>query len=645
LNLGEVEKPLNDYRPEYGLALLSITALIASSLELEFLEHFDGMLLYMTLREIAWDGSVALLVLCGMALAWWFCVAVLARITERSPKIRRHSRAILWRMGLLVPLTYFALDLFDAFRLRFRPHWHPGLSGWAWLAPLLLFICAAAIRRPTLQVLQSFCRSRLAPIGLLHLVFALLALIALCAHRVYLFQDYVNPTKATTVLGRPDVYLITMDALRADDMSLYSYRRQTTPNLDRLAKRASTFDYFFANSNFTTPSTTSIETGKLPWTHRVFQLGGFLRDSSRNQTLASLLRQQGYYTASISSNCYASPLQHKTQASYDAIEFPLPENGSRVWTRFSNIVGLNTLHTLSGPLLKSLTGVRSYLDAILWSDSYPSPAEAVFYRARTLLASQDITQPHFVWMHILPPHDPYLPPAEYRGRFLSTDKLAHIYSFIGLQNDGKPPGVSVYDLQASYDETVAYADQTVGDFISWLDRTGRLDRSIVIVSSDHGESFEHGWLKHTGPNLYNGLIRVPLLIHLPGQNDGARITQAGEQVDLLPTVLDLLGVPAPAWAEGTSLKPALEGKPLAQRLIFSMNFEKNSQFTRIKEGTVAVIDPDYKYIRRLGTGDAELYRYRTDPVEQQNLIRAESDVAISLEYQLSRKLAEINAQP
>ena len=76
------------------------------------------------------------------------------------------------------------------------------------------------------------------------------------------------------------------------------------------------------------------------------------------------------------------------------------------------------------------------------------------------------------------------------------------------------------ELRARYDENIAYADHVVGDFLEWLDQTGRLDRSIVIVSADHGESFEHGWLLHTGPYLYNGLIRIPLLIHLPGQKEG-----------------------------------------------------------------------------------------------------------------------------
>jgi len=285
------------------------------------------------------------------------------------------------------------------------------------------------------------------------------------------------------------------------------------------------------------------------------------------------------------------------------------------------------------------------LAALIWSDRYAGAAEPVFDRVRNLLERRDIAQPHFVWAHILPPHDPYLAPPPYRGRFLPTRKLTHLYDFIGFQNEKPPPGVSVAELRARYDENISYADHAVGSFLDWLDQTGRLDRSIVIITADHGESFEHGWLMHTGPYLYNGLIRVPLLVHLPGKKQGLRIAQAAEQVDLLPTILDLVGRKPPIWADGTSLRPSLEGKPISRRSIFSMNLETNSTFEPITRGTLAVIDDDFKYIDRLGTREVSLYRYRTDPLEEQNLVVSEPAVAARMKALLADKLREVNAQP
>ncbi|HXW90960.1 MAG TPA: sulfatase, partial [Terriglobales bacterium] len=584
-------------RREPLVLLMSIAALMCCSLELELIEQLDGLRFYMTFREIFWDASVALLILLGMTMIWWLCLLLVVRLAELLPRQGRRSTALFWRLGLLIPLLYFVLDFFDATRLRFYPRWHPGPIGWLWQGPTLVLLCVAILWMPRLSALQRFCKTRLAPIGWLHMVLAFAAIIGLGAGGVRLFRDYVHPGRGV-ISKLPDIYLITMDALRSEDMSLYGYNRPTTPNLERFARRASTFDFFFANSNFTTAATASIEDGKLPWTNRVFQLGGFLRGQNQRETLGAALQQRGYYTSVISANSLASPIQHRTLASYDAVEYVPTRNGFRGFVRYSNFVGLNTLYTLSGTLLKGFAGVRLYLDAVIWNDRFASPAEPVFDQVRSLVERADIAQPRFVWAHVLPPHDPYLAPLPFRGSFLPSAKLTRVYGFLGLHNDQLPPGVSVEELRARYDEDIAYTDHVVGSFLDWLDQSGRLDRSIVIISSDHGESFEHGWFKHTGPYLFNGLIRVPLLIHLPGQKQGSRIALPAEQVDLLPTILDLIGSPAPSWSEGASLVPGLQGKPLPDRLLFSMNLEDNSSFEPVTRGTVAVIDDDFKYIER-----------------------------------------------
>jgi arylsulfatase A-like enzyme len=631
-------------RREPLVLFASIIALMCCSLELELLEQVDSMTWYMSFREILWDTSVALLILLVMAMIWGLCVLLIAKLMDLAPSTRRHATAFFWRLGLVVPLSYFVIDLFKSSRLRFLPHWHLGPGGWLCLSPALLLLCVIVLWKAELSRVQGFCRTRLVPIGWLHLLLAVAASVALWVHGVHVFHDFVHPGKGGTASNLPDVYLITIDALRAEDMSLYGYARGTTPNLERFAQHAFTFDYFFANSNFTTATTTSIETGKLPWTHRVFQLGGFLRGLGEQENLGALLRQRGYYTSVISANPVASPVQHRTQTSYDAVEVPLPKAGFAAFTRYSNLVGLNTLYTLDAALLKSLASVRLYLNYWIWNDRFPSPAEPVFDRTRSLVQDANIAQPRFIWTHILPPHDPYLAPLPYRGRFLSSSKLTHTYDFLGLGNDSLPPGVSVTELRLRYDEDVAYADAAVGSFLDWLNQTGRLDRSIVIISADHGESFERGWFKHTGPYLYDNLIRIPLLIHLPGQTEGSRIRQSAEQIDLLPTILDLVGGQIPSWSEGTSLVPTLQGKPLPSRLLFSMNLEKSSIFEPIAKGTIAVIDQNYKYIEQLGTHNISLYRYRTDPFERQDLVQSEPAIAASMRDLLANKLREVNSR-
>ncbi len=636
----------SEERPGTGgamILLMAIAAMVCSGLDLEILMSLDSMMRFMTPSEICSDAAAALLPLFCFTFIWWCCLLLLRQIVAKivhwpAP----FQESILWRFGLILPLIYFSLEFFNSTRLRLLPRWHPGLSGWLLVLPTLMFCCTALIYKVPFVRIKSFCRTRLVPIAGIHIVVSIVFGLIFLAHHVHFFHDYANAGKAAAASGKPDVYLITIDALRAEDMSVYGYPLSTTPSLEKFAEQASTFDFFFANSNFTTPTTTSIETGKLPWSHKVYQLGGFLRGPAQNQTLERLLQQQGYYTASVASNPFAGPLQHRTLDGYDAVSFPLPVDTNRWWLRYTNLVGLNTLHTLQYSMLKSLAAARSYLNSLIWSDQYPSPAEEDFHIARELIVHEDTSQPFFLWVHIFPPHDPYLPAPPFRGKFLASDVLTKSYQFLGFRSDSPPRNSTVGQLHARYDENVAYADHTVGDFLDWLKRTGRFDRSVVIISADHGESFEHSWLLHTGPHLYNDLIRVPLMIHLPGQQQSLRIEKIGEQVDLLPTILDLVGSKAPNWADGISLKPALQGDRLPQRFIFSMNLEPNSTFAPVSKGTVAVIDDNFKFIEYLGTHDRELYRYRADMGDQTNLINSELDVGARMHELLADKLKVVN---
>jgi arylsulfatase A-like enzyme len=637
--------PLNERRGVGGpvIVLMAIAALICSGLELEIVMSLDSMLRFMTPGEIFFDAAAALPPLFCTAIVWWLCLLVLRQMAARFfHSSVDYGDSIFWRFGLIVPLIYFSLELFNSTRLRLFPSWHPGLYGWLCVLPILTLFCTALVCNTRLSKLKSFCRTRLVPITGIHVAVAIIFGVIFVAHHVYFFRDYAHPGKTVAASDRPDIYLITLDALRAEDMSVYGYPLTTTPNLENFAKQASIFDFFFANSNFTAPTTTSIETGKLPWTHKVYQLGGFLRGPAQDQTLERLLQQQGYYTASVASNPFAGPVQHRTLNGYDAVSFPLPVDTNRLWFRYTNLVGLNTLHTLQYSMLKSLAAARSYMNALIWSDQYPSPAEADFRVARDLITHKNGLQPLFLWVHIFPPHDPYIPPRPFRGKFLALNTLTRTYNFLGLRPDSPPRGVTAEQLHARYDENIAYADSTVGDFINWLKQTGRFDRSIVIVSADHGESFEHNWLLHTGPYLYNDLIRIPLMIHIPGQKQSSRVEQAGEEVDLLPTILDLVGGKAPNWAEGISLKPALQGEVLPQRFIFSMNLEPDSTFAPVSKGTVAVIDGNFKFIERLGTNDRELYRYRVDLGDQRNLLDSEPVVGARMQELLTDKLKHLN---
>ncbi len=621
-----------------ALLLASLAACFSLQVELVVLEQVDSLLLYMTYGEIALDVGVALLILLGIAVVWWLCVLVLAGTAKLVPLTKPHRIAFVWFVGLLIPVSYLVLDLLSTIRTLVIPHWQTG-----WLVWVLVFLlCLGGLLTVRVSALQEFCRTRLVPIAWAHVILAGISLCVLWADRVHAFHDYMRPAEPAANSQMPDIYLVTLDALAAEDMSLYDYHLPTTPNLERFAKRSFTFDYFFANSNFTAPSTTSIETGKLPWSHRVFQQGGFLRGRAQQENIAAELHRRGYYTAMITSSQWAAPFRHRTLDSYDAVQYEVPLGLVGQWFRCTNLIGVNTQYTLYGALLRRLVGILTYVDALAWPHRYPAPAEPVFARARDLLQNRQGTQPRFAWIHVLPPHDPYLPPPLTRGRYSSTNRLPSYSDLLSMRSDAVPPGVSPTEIRARYDEMVLYADSAVGGFLDWLDRTGRLDHAIVIVSADHGESFEHGTFLHGGPFLYDSLIHVPLLIHLPGQRQGAHISQLAQQADLLPTILDLVGAPPPSWTDGTSLKSGMEGNGLPARFIFSMNLEPDRVFGAISKGTISVRDDEFKYAVRLHPQQEALYRYKADPREENNLITSNPEAAGRLRAVLLNQLKQVN---
>ena len=626
-----------------GIALLTIIALACLTLETELVQQIDSLRLYLTTSEILIEAAIALLFSVVAASCWWLFVWVLGELVGVLTSAKKLRPRLLWIFWMGVPLGYFLLDLFEDVKLEVRPEWHAGTAMQFLAASIVVAICIACFSLVDWHVLQRFCRTRMAPVAWAHLGVAFLAAVFLWSYGVRPFHNYEHGSDQNAAVHLPDIYLLTIDALRADGLSVYGYSRETTPYLDRFAQQSFTFDYNFANSNFTAPSTASIETGKIPWTHGLFQGGGFLRGNNNAETLAAVLRARGYYTAMVTSNLLAAPFRHRTLENYAATEYVSPIGLTGLRLRAANFLKCNSQFTLNFSLMRFAVPLTIGLDRAIWGVKYPSPAEDVFIRARSLVEKHENAQhPIFLWAHIFPPHDPYWPPAAYQRHFVSRRTKGYGNLAPGPRNAEN--GVTVQELRDAYDEMVLYADHSVGDFLSWLDQTGRFDRSIVIISSDHGEMFDHGRVAHGGLDLYNGLIRVPLLIHLPGQSKAVRIETPSQQADLLSTLLDLIGSPIPKWSEGSSLKPLMEGGNLDDRYIFSMNLESNRCFDPITKGAVAVIDDRYKYVRYLESGREQLFEYRRDAGEEHNLIQSDPEVAERMREVLLRKLQEINAR-
>lgn len=300
--------------------------------------------------------------------------------------------------------------------------------------------------------------------------------------------------------AQPEVFLITIDTLRTDHVHCYGYESIQTPALDGLAKDGIRFTQAFTPSPITNTSHTSILTGLLPSTHGVTDFAVPLAPT--HPTLAELLKKNGYHTAAFIG---AVILDSKT----------LAPGLDRGFDFYDNFPAHATTKSRWGRVERR--GAEVVQHAQSWMMAHPAG-------------------PHFVWIHLYDPHDPYEPPAPFSQIY--KDRL--------------------------YDGEIAYADSVLAGFIGYLKKTGRYDNALIVVVGDHGEGLgEHGEDSH-GIFLYDSTTHVPLIVKVPakppagGHTDPVIKTQV-RTLDILPTVIDWLRIPLPERLDGESLKPLLEG--------------------------------------------------------------------------------------
>src|SRR5229473_1640013 len=303
----------------------------------------------------------------------------------------------------------------------------------------------------------------------------------------------------------PDVFLITIDTLRADHVHCYGYENIHTPALDGLAKDGVRFTQAFTPSPITNTSHTSILTGLLPSSHGVTDFAVPL--SPTHPTWAELLHQRGYHTAAFIG---AVILDSKTLA-------PGLNRGFDFYDNFPQ-----HSHTKSRWGRVERRGMDVVQQAETWLTAHPAG-------------------PHFVWVHLYDPHDPYEPPAPFAQRYKDHP----------------------------YDGEIAYADSALANFIGYLKQHGWYANSLIVVVGDHGEGLgEHHETTH-GIFLYDSTTHVPLILKLPAGSGASKVKVVDAQVrttDIFPTVLDLVGASHPERLDGESMKPYFAGADMASRI-------------------------------------------------------------------------------
>jgi arylsulfatase A-like enzyme len=252
----------------------------------------------------------------------------------------------------------------------------------------------------------------------------------------------------------------------------------------------------------------------------------------------------------------------------------------------------------------------------------------------------DTDDPFFLWVHYMDTHTPYVPAPRYirevSDGLVGTHRMLHAHTRTSL---GWEVGErTLRELRTLYQATVRQVDASVGRLLDALDAAGIADETAIVVAGDHGEEFqEHGHLAHY-PKLYDELIRVPLIVNVPGEGGGRRVTEHVGLDAIPPTVADLLGVESPDEWRGESVAPSVTGDaspeqdPVVSVTVRGDEVTEQPIPRSLSDGDllVSVRDDEWTYIENADTGETELYHRPSDPTQQDDLSADPSDEALAV---------------
>jgi arylsulfatase A-like enzyme len=348
-------------------------------------------------------------------------------------------------------------------------------------------------------------------------------------------------------MNKPNILLITIDSLRADHLSAYGYRKETTPHLDLFSEEAATFENAFAAGNWTGASIASILTGLYPTCHGLNNQRYYLDPNV--PSLAKLLKDHGYFTICFSNNIYITP---ETGLSQGFTDFRYRGQSRASESQLKGRAGNNRL---AGAVkdrlsLRTRTMLKDVYDTFspqraLTRDDGAFSTEHSFLK---WIDKHDREKPFFAYIHYQEPHSIYFPPIAYRKRFFDGSwfeqgsylDFDHIGYFAGKVRFAEQ---EMDHYQQLYDGEIAYLDWRLGRLFEFFRRKNLIDDTVVIITADHGECMgENGFLWHAFC-LYDPLIRVPLIIRYPDWfAKGSQSKQLVQTNDLVPTLLAGLGI-------------------------------------------------------------------------------------------------------
>lgn len=410
------------------------------------------------------------------------------------------------------------------------------------------------------------------------------------------------PAQLTGAVGRPNIILITIDAAPADHFSCYGYSRQTTPNVDRLAKRGVRFENAIAPSSWTLPSFASMFTGLFPHQHGADFTSPL---PERLPTLAIALKSMGYQTVGFNAN-----LEYGQASVGIARGFDLYDDGSGdLWQNFTQ--------TLFGRTF------GKYVYPRFAHPNWPERQNAEEINRKVFHWFRHRTrQPYFLFVNYFDVHFPYFAPGPFPRLFGELPDGVVRRMNGGTSGSGRSALTPVEhaSLVAGFDNTLAYTDSQIEALLQVLEKSQDWSNTVVIITSDHGESFgEHDHFGH-GWNLSREVVHVPLIILGPGIPAGLCVRSVVGTRKLYGTILGLAGVSTKGSADDPSLQHHWAGRQdsVPGRGAVISELDTRILNSRMQNAYASVTTRQWQWIMD-AQGHAQLFDWVKDPQETTDL--------------------------
>jgi arylsulfatase A-like enzyme len=567
-------------------------------------------------RLLPWALAIDGLMCAAIGGALGLLVAVLHAFRRKSSRITSSS----WPMAWGGCTSFFAF-LYLVLLLRSR---EPGILLLLFAAACCMGVVVALmarrlIERPRRFNLPSNSRLGAACLAVVFLLGGLVSMGVRASQARGTRQDETEPS------SRMNVVLVLIDTLRADHLGCYGYERIETPVMDRLANEGMAFTRAFSTASWTRPSTASLLTSLYPTEHGA--ISGRPEDMlpESRLTLAEVLQAEGYSTVGILGN--------------DTIRSSLGFGQG-----FDTCVDTSDIPRRNAQLNNLILLRALQYTPFRWKfpcDNGIFPRAAEINSALQEILDVGAQQPFFLYLHYVDPHSPYGSPPpfhrmydpDYQG---TTVAMPEKPLWLLREDASHPPYTHVpltltkrdlTHLVALYDEDITYMDHHLGQMLKALEGQGLLDNALVIITSDHGEEFlEHGGIEH-GETLFDDQVHVPLIFwsrqELPQLVDTNGLVSL---VDVMPTILEVLGIAVPEGLSGQSLvsgdQAGSPDEPVHEFIFAEENCPIDRRFVDIMLRTETEKLMLSKVSPFLLDGDWEEIHYYdlvNDPGEQRNL--------------------------